>query len=186
MSLRAEAVAFAVLTLLGAAAGASSAQEPKRVERYVVAGVARVEQIDKFARSLTVRTDQGLLHTVYVGPELTAFDGLNKGDMVKVRVVDSVVVAVRRDARPTVVQDTTTAARQAAAGSPVEVLQQLKVVATIDNVDVAKRTIVYRTAENRSVMRMDVEPALLEGLKKGDIVELTYTRERAVELEKQR
>jgi hypothetical protein len=181
MSFPCKAVVAVVLGVV--LTGAGSAQDPKRVARDVLVGVARV---DPFARSLTVRTDQGLLYTVYVGPELTAFDELKAGDTVRVRVVDSYVVAVRRDARPTVFQDTTAAARREGGDGPVEVVQQLKAIVTIESVDIEKRTVVYKAADNRSVMRFDVDPHLLEGLKKGDVVELTYTRERAIELEKVR
>ena len=52
----------------------TTVQEPGKSERVVMAGAARVERVDTFGRSITVRTDQGVSHTVYVGPELSVFE----------------------------------------------------------------------------------------------------------------
>ena len=158
-------------------------QEPTKSERVVMAGTARVERVDTFGRSITVRTDQGVSHTVYVGPELRVFDQLRAGDMVTIRAVESVIVALKPGAKPTALIDTTAAAREASGGRS-DVQQQLKAVVTIESVDVPAQVVVYVAGDNRRVMRTVVDPHLLDGLKKGDVVELTYTRERAIELEK--
>ena len=159
-------------------------QEPGKSERVVMVGTARVERVDTFGRSITVRTDQGVSHTVYVGPELRVFDQLRAGDTVTLRVVESVIVALKPGAKPTALNDTTAAARKASGGRS-DVQQQLKAVVTIESVDVPAQVVVYVAGDNRRVMRTVVDPHLLEGLKKGDVVELTYTRERAIELQKQ-
>jgi len=162
----------------------TTVQEPVKSERVVMAGAARVERVDTFGRSITVRTDQGVSHTVYVGPELSVFDQLRAGDTVTLRVVESVIVALKRGAKPTALNDTTAAARKGSEGRS-DVQQQLKAVVTIESVDIPAQVVVYVLGDNRRVMRNAVDPHLLEGLKKGDVVELTYTRERAIELQKQ-
>ena len=85
-------------------------QEPGKSERVVMVGTARVERVDTFGRSITVRTDQGVSHTVYVGPELSVFEQLRAGDTVTLRVVESVIVALKHGAKPTALNDTTAAA----------------------------------------------------------------------------
>jgi hypothetical protein len=159
-------------------------QTPQTSERVVLAGSVKVDRIDISTRSIMVRDENNQVFAVYVDPSMKVFDQLKTGDIVRVRVVDSVVVAVVRNAKPTVLEDTTAAARKAGGDSPAEVLQQLKAVVTIESVDLNTQTVVYRTGENRSVTRYAVDPHLLENLKKGDVVQLTYTRQRAVELEK--
>jgi hypothetical protein len=79
--------------------------------------------------------------------------------------------------------DTTAEARKASEGG-TDVQQQLKATVTIETVDIPAQVVVYIAGDNRRVMRTVVDPHLLDGLKKGDVVELTYTRERAIELEK--
>jgi len=157
-------------------------QQPNAIERVVLAGNARVERVDISTRSVTLRAETGATLAVYVDPQLKVFDQLRSGDQVRVRVLESVIVAMTHD-RPTIIADTTAAARKAGDGS-TEVMQQLKGVVTIDSVDHVNQTVVYHSADNRSVTRFAVDPRLLEGLKKGDVVEITYTRQRAVELEK--
>ena len=46
--------------------------------------------------------------------------------------------------------------------------------------------VVYKTADNMRATRGVLNPHLLDGLKPGDVVEITYTRERAVDLQRAR
>ena len=94
------------------------------------------------------------------------------------------VVALRPNAKTTVVEDKTAAANKGATGAAADVLQQLKATVTVENVDVATQMITYKSADNRSVTRMVSDRRLIEGLKRGDTIEVTYTRERAIGLTK--
>jgi len=64
-------------------------------------------------------------------------------------------------------------------------MQHLKTVVKIDSVDMATQIITYKTGDNRIVTRQVVDRHLLEGLKRGDTVEITYTRERAMAIVKE-
>ncbi len=63
-------------------------------------------------------------------------------------------------------------------------IQQLKATVTVESVDAAKQMITYKSADNRSVTRVVADRRLIEGLTRGDTIEITYTRERALELTK--
>lgn len=158
-------------------------QEPRTTTREVTAGTARVDRIDRSMRAVTLDMTGGVKHTVYVGRELAVFDQLRDGDTVFVRITESVVVALKPGARLTTATDTSAAAQRDASGN-TDILQQLKMTATIESVDAAKGLVQYHGADNRSVMRAVLDPHLLDGLKRGDVVEITYTRERAVQLER--
>src|SRR5262245_57179032 len=175
-------VSVAVVCLL--MSGATRAQEAKTATRSTLAGSARVERVDKTTRILTIRTEPGATRDVYVGPELKIFDELQSGDTVTVRYVDSIVVAVRPGAKPQFSTDTTAAAQKAGGGS--DVVAQVKVTVTVERVDVANKRVVYKKADGQSETRVVENPKLLEGLKPGDVVEITVTRERAIELRKAR
>jgi Cu/Ag efflux protein CusF len=162
------------------------AQEPKVTTRDVAVVTGKIERLDPFARSVTLRTPEGLLHTVYAGKELKAFDALRSGDTISVRISESVVVAVRPDARMTVLEDRTAAAKKGPDAASADIMQQLKAVVRVETIDPATQVITYRTADNRSVMRQVTDRKLLEGLKRGDTIEITYTRERAIEITKTR
>ena len=92
--------------------GAVLAQDPKVATRDVAVVTGRVERLDPFARSVTLRTSEGLQHTVYAGKELKAFDALRSGDTITVRISESVVVSVRPNAKMTVLEDSTAAAKK--------------------------------------------------------------------------
>jgi hypothetical protein len=101
---------------------------------------------------------------------------------VTVRLYESVIVAVRPDARPSVAVDTTKSANQRESSGRTEVLQQLKAAVTVEAVDRQTNAIRYKTADNRRVIRAVADPRLLEGLKPGDVIEITHSRERALGL----
>ena len=61
----------------------------------------------------------------------------------------------------------------------------LKAVVTTICVDLPTQMVVYKGADNRPVQRQVRDPRLLDGLQAGDIVEITFTRARAVALQRQ-
>ena len=139
-----------------------------------------VDRVDRFSRIVTFRDASNLLQSVYVEPDVKAFDDLDAGDVVTVRYVESVVVQVRPDVKPAEVRDTTADARKAGDDT---VLKQLTMVVTIEAVDDQGQFVTYRTHDNRRVVRGVPDKRLLEGLRAGDRVEITLTRARAVSIE---
>ena len=117
-----------VAWLLVAPAGMSAQDQaaPRVDVRNVAVVTGRIDRIDPFTRSVNLRTAEGLLHSVFVGPELKIFDELRAGDAVTVRITESVVVALRPNAKTTAVEDSTAAANKGARGAQADVLQQLK------------------------------------------------------------
>jgi len=120
--------------------------EPRTTARDVVAVSARVERVDVFSRSLTLKAADGITHVVYVGPELEVFRELKTGDNVLVRITESVIVEARPGAKTTGVIDTTAAAKRPREGASGDVLQQLKAVVTVESVDLPTQMIVYKAA----------------------------------------
>lgn len=139
-----------------------------------------VDRIDRFSRVVTFRGEHNVIQTVYVDPKVTAFDDLKVGDVVTVRYVESVIVQVRPDAELTALRDSTEEARKAGGE---DVVQQLKAVVTIEDIDAQRLFVTYRTGDNRRVRRAVSHKRLLEGVRPGDRIELTLTRERAVSIE---
>ena len=178
------AAAVLVSLLLPTLAGARPRQEPGTSTQHVSTITAKVDRVDRFGRMLTVRTEDGQVQTVSVDPAVKIFDEIKTGDTLRIRFVESVVIAVRPNAKPSSVVDTTAAAKKAAGNQGTDVLQQFKVVVTIDSIDPRTQMVVYRDGDGRTVSRLVSDPKLLQGLKRGDTVELTYSRERAIEIER--
>jgi hypothetical protein len=165
----------------------AAAQEPKSLVREFVTLAGTVERIDRTSRTMTLRVGRDLTQEVYVPPEFALFDELKTGDMVSARIRESVIVSARPGLKPQNVTDTTADAASSRAGTAgPEVIQQLRIVVTIESIDRKAQLVTYKTADNRRVVRAVSDPQLIEGLKPGDVVEVTMTKERVVELQRQR
>ena len=145
-----------------------------------------VDRIDRAGRLVTIRSTDGLETAIYAGPDLPAFDQLERGDRVAIRFYDSYIVEVTPQARLTAVEDTTAAAQKKRDGPEAAILQQLRLVVTIDEIDRNNNTVTYHDVTNRRVLRGVQRPKLLEELKVGDVITITYTRARAASIEKRR
>src|SRR5580765_8095425 len=135
--------ALAALSFVLFTAASAGAQEPRASASDVLAVTGRVERVDVFSRSLTLKAADGMAHTVYVGPELAIFRELKVGDNVLVRIIESVIVEARPGAKTTGIMDTTAAAKKAPEAAQGDVLQQLKAVVTIESVDLPQM-VVYK------------------------------------------
>ena len=158
------------------------AQRPNTSVRESTA-VATVERIERSSRVLTLRDKDNATQTVYVGPEVTAFQDLKVGDLVTVRYIESVIAEVRPNAKLAPTQDTTQQARKA---GDKDVVEQWKAVVRIESIDSQRLVVTYRTHDNRIITHAVQDKALLEGIRPGDRVEITLTRARAVSIERTR
>jgi hypothetical protein len=161
-------------------------QEPKTSVREFAGLAGTVERIDRSARILTLNVGS-IMQSVYVPAEFKLFDELKTGDQVRARVRESVIVSARPGLKPQIVTDTTAAAAgKRGDATDSQLLQQLKAVVTIESIDRQTRLVTYKAADNRRIVRAVLDPHLLDDLKPGDIIEVTLTRERVVELHRQR
>ena len=167
--------------LITLAAYAAHAQAPNIVttESSITATIDRIERP---SRVLTLRSAGNIFQTLAVDPSVKAFDDLKTGDIVTVRYQQSIVVQVRPGAALTDVKDSTAEAQKANG----QVLQQLTAVVKVERIDPQGLSIEYRTRDNRKVLRAVADKRVLEGLKVGDQVEVTLTRERAISIERVR
>jgi hypothetical protein len=167
-------VAAILAISLGAAA---SAQNVLSTETTLT---ARVDAINRSTRTLTLRREGNITRMVAVDPAEKLFDELKVGDRITVRYIDSTIVEVRPQAPLSRARDTTD---EAQAGND-QVLQQQKLVVTIEDIDPDGQFVVYRSKDGTRGRRWVADRKLLQGIRKGDTVEVTLTRERAVSIER--
>jgi hypothetical protein len=175
---RSRVVQFAV-----AAALVSSAVAAQNVVTRESVVSATVERIERATRLVTLHGEQNEMLTVYVDPAVRTLDELQTGDRVTVRYVESVVVEVKPNAAPTDARDTTADAQKA---GKKDVFEQQTAVVTIDSIDSQLQSVVYRNAAGDKMMRVVSDPRLLKGLRPGDRVRVTVTRERAIQIDRRR
>ena len=167
----------AVVVLVGHAVSAA-VQAPNVVTRESTV-TATVDRVDRSSRLVLFRADGSGPQSVYVDRTVAAFDDLKPGDVVVVRYLESVIVQVRPNAKPQRVRDTTKEAKEAGGD---RVISQTKAVVTVENIDVQTLLVSYRTEDGVRAMRLVQDKRLLEGLRTGDRIEITATRERAVDI----
>jgi hypothetical protein len=159
-------------------------QQPNGVAQQVMELRGEVNRIDRAGRTITIRSAGVVQEPIYAGPDLAIFDQLQSGDTVIVRFYDAYVAEVTPGARMAPPQNTTEDARKALDRADARVMQQTKIVVTIDAIDTAGNMVTYHGFDNRRVLRMVQRAQLLQGIKVGDVVTLTYTRAQAVTIEK--
>jgi hypothetical protein len=113
-----------------------------------------------------------------VDPSMTVFDELQTGDTVTVRYQETVTVKPAPDAKLSPPRETTNEARKAGK----KVVEQLTAVVRIVDVNRDDGRVTFRTAEDTRGSRFVRDKRLLEGLRSGDQIEITLTRERAVRI----
>jgi Cu/Ag efflux protein CusF len=172
----------AVVAMLLWQAGQPGAQAPNVVSTETTVK-ATVDRIERNMRVVTLRQEGNVFQSVYVDPTVKEFDSLKVGDAVTVRYVESVIVQVRPGAALSDVRDTTDEAKKAGQG---QVVEQQKATVTIEEVDPQGLSVTFRTQENRKILRHVKDKRLLAGLRHGDRVEVTMTRERAISIERGR
>lgn len=164
------------------------AEQPTAVATQVFETSGEVDRIDQVGRTVTIRsivkTPMEVSAPIYVGPDLPIFDQLSIGDRVTIRFYDAYIVEVTPGARMVPPKDTTAEAQKAVTRDDVGVMQQLKLVVTIDAVDQATGMVTYHGGDNRRVLRAVQRPELLQNVKVGDVVTITFTRASAVSISK--
>jgi hypothetical protein len=140
---------------------------------------ATVDRLEKGPRLVTLKTRDNAFKTIHVEPGLEIFDDLKVGDTVTVRYVESTVVAVKPRAALSPPADTTEEARRA---GKTDVVWQQKAVVTIEGIDSQRLFVTFRWEDGARMVRPVHDARLLEGLRAGDRVEVTMTRERAVSI----
>jgi hypothetical protein len=159
-------------------------QEPTGVIQQVFEMAGQVNRIDRTGRTVTITSAGTVSAPIYAGPGLPIFDQLSSGDLVVVRYYDSYIVEVTPGERMAPPATTTADAQKELNRDDASVLQQTKLVVTIDAVDPATASVTYHGFDNRRVFRVVRDRRLLEGVKVGDVVTITYTRAQAVGITK--
>jgi hypothetical protein len=162
-----------------ASAAGTARQEPRAVTQQIFAVSGEVDDVDRVGRMVTIKSAGVVQAPIYAGPDLPIFDQLNRGDVVTIRFYDSYIVALTPGERMGPPVNTTTDAQAKLDRDDASVLQQLKLTVTVDAIDPAMRVVTYHGFDNRRVQKQVMEWKLIDGLKVGDVVTITYTRARA-------
>jgi len=145
---------------------------------------ATIEAIDKANRSVTLKNPQGVSFDLRVPDQMQGFNSLKVGDQVTATYWKATALKLRKagDTTPPAGPSTMTQRQDRKPGS--ETRREQTVTATVQAVDATARSITVKGA-NDHVIPIDVGDAgLLQNLKPGDSVDVTYYESLLVKIER--
>ena len=154
---------------------AAQTQEAER--QYTVEGA--VEAVDHTARTVTIRSKDGRVVTLDVPPEAMRFDQVKVGIPVQASYYDLVTVRLKPAGEPAVDRtiEPTTVATPGSLPGATKIRQRMTTV-TITGWDPVNKVVSFTGPNGVAYTRRlldTTEPKIVEGLKKGDRVDVTRT-----------
>jgi Cu/Ag efflux protein CusF len=164
---------LAVLVALPLVAGA---QKPV-TQTEAIELTAKIEAIDKTARLVTLKDQDGEMETVKCGPEVKRFDELKVGDTITFRYYESIAYAIRKPGQPSGLpaEKGLTVSRGQGPRPGGTVSQQQTATVTIKAIDAKVPSVTVLTEDGRTVSFKVEDKNNLKDVKVGDKVEVTYT-----------
>jgi hypothetical protein len=150
-----------------------------------VAFTATVEAIDQATRMVTLRGPEGDRVTFRANDEVRNLDQVDVGDQVRVELIEAFMVRVVKpgEALPGVSAGRTTERAEPGEKPSAVSIESLTVTRTVTHVDRAKQTVTLRSADGESATVPVKDPAQLEHVAVGDLVEVTATQALAIAVE---
>jgi Cu/Ag efflux protein CusF len=143
-----------------------------------VTATATVQAIDKTARLVTLKNEQGEEDTFAVSPEtMPRFNELKVGDKVRMTYYESLVFQLLKPGAKSDGASYEAALSRAKSARPAGTLAtQEKMTVTVKAVDPAVPSITVTTENGRVITRKIEDKKNIEGVKPGDRIEITYTQ----------
>jgi hypothetical protein len=168
-------------------AAAFAADVPTRKDTVLASVTATVTAIDHKTREVTLKGPAGNSVTFTAGPEVKRLDDVNVGDLVTADYYLSFAAELREPTaeekeHPLTFVD---AAGRATEGAPTAAgAKQIKAVTTIVGLDLPTQTVTVQGPLGRYLSARVANPSVLEKLRLGQNIVLTYTEAMAVSVEK--
>jgi hypothetical protein len=160
----------------------SWAQE-KVIPVHTVTLAGTVETIDHGKRVVTIKTADGKFETIDVPESAKRFDELKVGDKVSITYNNNVFVRVKPvgEAPVDTAGKTSTMGQEARPGGTTSVQRQI--TATVDTIDKSASAITFVGPNGWKYSRHVVDPTVLDQVKVGDRVDITWSTDLKVTVE---
>jgi len=170
-----KATVCALAAMLALTAGQASAQVTKTITGDMMSAVATVEAIDKAAREVTLKNEDGTYEVLAVPATVKRFDELKVGDKVTAKYYENVVLRLKAPGEPAI--DTSTDATTPGAGAkPAGTrAKQRAITATITAIDPKVPSITFSGPNGWTYSSRVQDKKALAKVKVGDRVDITWT-----------
>ena len=167
--------------------GATVAEKPGQiVEQSVVSAAARVVKVDLKTRVVTLKNAEGETFDVEVGDEVKNLPQVKKGDNVVVTYYESTAITLRKPGEATPGVEVLDASARAKPGEKpgAGVGKRTTITATVVGINKKKGTVTLKGPRGKVKTVTARDPARLEPVKIGDLIEVVYTEAVAISVEK--
>jgi hypothetical protein len=165
-----------------AEAGRSAVAEPG-VSGQTVTVQATVESVDVEGRTVHLKTDDGRVAAVRVGPDVGAFDGIRPGDQVTATFTEAIVLSVVRNGETQQRVESQASSETAAGQRPgLGTTSRTTVVADVAELDRQQGRLVLRGPGDRLLELRVQDPQVLEGLSPDDRVVANFVEASALSI----
>ena len=145
---------------------------------------ATVTQIDQKTRAVTLKTDDGQEYSFVAGDEVKNLAQVKKGDVVSATYTEALATEVKKGGHAAAGSVTAAATAQSGAKPAGVVAQQTTVTIAITAIDRTVPSVTFKgPAGNIRTIKVE-HPELLQDVKVGDTVDITYTEALAIKLVK--
>lgn len=131
--------------------------------------------IDHDARLITLEDEDGAIEEIYAGPAVKRFDELKVGDEVTFEYYESLVSHIRQPGEAAPPAAEVALARGTGARPSGALAEQVSATVTIAEMDKDVPSVTIETEDGRTMSLKIADKELLEGVKVGDRVDITYT-----------
>ena len=144
---------------------------------------ATVVSVNQKTREVTVKMENGNVHSFIAGDEVKNLPQVKKGDIITAVYTEAIAYEVKKHGTAGVT--TTTAATSAKPGSkPAAVMaQQTTVTVRITAIDTQAPTVTFMGPKGNKETIKVRDPKNLNGVKVGDMVDITYTESLAIKVD---
>ena len=155
----------------------------KDLPTHTVTLAGTVETIDHTKRVVTIKTADGKFETIDVPPSAKRFDELKVGDKVSVTYNNNVSVRVKPPGEAAVdtASKASTMGQEERPGGTTFV--QRTMTATVDSIDKSTSSITFVGPNGWKYSRHVVDPTVLEKVKVGDQVDITWNTDVTVSVQ---
>jgi Cu/Ag efflux protein CusF len=147
-----------------------------------VTRTATIEAIDRSARLITLKGEDGNLAIVHADEKMKRFDELKVGDKVTATYYESVAVNVRKpgDPAPPASGAGVTPGKGASPGGTIAAQETVSV--TVQSIDAKNQSVTVKRQDGGIVSFRVRNPKNLESVKVGDTVDITFTAALLIEV----
>jgi hypothetical protein len=145
---------------------------------------AKVISIDQTTRKVTVKTNDGKEYSFIAGDNVKNLAQVKKGDVITAAYTEAIAYQVRKHNKQTGVEVTDAVGTAKAGEKPAgAVVQQTTVAVTITAIDATIPSVTFKGPQGNVRTIKIKDPSKLQGVKVGDVVDITYTEALAVKVD---